>query len=215
MTATTELREYRILAVDESGNWEEALQEACGKIFTLFVYDPSDVIMCDGEETYWMLPFEAAALYQPSDWESAYDSLQAVIDLLVTSDQGVGGPLRVTLELDLDAVGGSVPATFFEGFESGMGIFGIHNMDSFVPADGTVVEGIPGLGGNGGSLANSDGYRCSYADPDYVNAFTYEDPDCFMGQDAAHADETWWEIISERAFEGIGSVHYGIYQDDM
>ncbi|MEE8410972.1 MAG: hypothetical protein V3S47_00615 [Acidobacteriota bacterium] len=120
----------------------------------------------------------------------------------------------VALPLDLDAFGGGTPTEVIEGFEGGFGIFGIDNMDSAVVADGTTVLGIPGSGGHGGTLVNSDGYRCSFADPDYVNAFTYQDEDCFMGIDTGHADDVWWEVITERAFAGTQSLAYASRIDD-
>ena len=127
----------------------------------------------------------------------------------------------VTLALDLDATGGGLPIEVIEGFEvtgpgqGDLGIFEIHNIDSLNPADGPggPVVGIAGLGGNGGSLANSDGYRCSYADPDHVWSFTWQDEDCFMGADGAHADKAWWNVHTERAFAGTQSLAYTEFID--
>jgi hypothetical protein len=119
---------------------------------------------------------------------------------------------KATIPLDLDATGGGTPTTITETFAGGFGIFSIDNIDSDTPgADpsgtGAVLTG-PGIGGHGGSLANSDGYRCSFADPDYINAFTYGDADCYMGVDVANADATWWQIVTERAAVGSQSLAY-------
>ncbi len=122
-----------------------------------------------------------------------------------------------TIPLDLDAIGGGGPAEIVEGFEGGFGIFGINNMDSATVGADPQATGavIPGSGGNGGSLTASDGFRCSFADPDYVNSFTFGDPDCFLGQNNDHANTTWWEIVTERAHLGTQALHWGIYQDDV
>ncbi|MCH7781353.1 MAG: hypothetical protein IH848_10940, partial [Acidobacteria bacterium] len=149
--------------------------------------------------------------------DSELQDFSAVMNVFITSDEvhTAFAPQVVVLALDLDAAGGGTPTEIVEGFEGGLGIFGIDNMDSAVVADGAVVLGIPGTGGHGGSLVNSDGYRCSFADPDYVNAFTYQDPDCFMGINAAHANDVWWEVITERAFAGNQSLAYASRIDDV
>ncbi len=132
----------------------------------------------------------------------SHDTLQAVIDLRVTADQFLVNEfaLHATLELDLDAVGSSVPTTFFEGFESGtVGAFGdAQNIDQDLD-----------------DLVAADGYRCQYADPDWPPNATFEDSDCFPGVNPAHADQFWWDIAGPgsidggRAFSGSRSLYYG------
>ena len=71
---------------------------------------------------------------------------------------------------------------------------GVH---SFVASTGDPNE-IAGLGGHGGTLTASDGYRCSFADPDDPNSFVYEDPDCYLGMVAGQANDVWWRITTDR-----------------
>ena len=119
--------------------------------------------------------------------------------------------LSANIDLDIDGVGGGIPIEFIEDFETGVnggfGQFGINNMDSFNASTGNPNE-IAGMGGHGGSLVNSDGYRCSFNDPDDPNAFTFEDPDCFLGMDTVHADSVWWHTTTDRAFDGTRSMAY-------
>ena len=119
--------------------------------------------------------------------------------------------LNVTIQLDIDGVGGGLPIEFVEDFETavngGFGKFGINNMDSFTVPTGDPNE-IAGTGGHGGSLANSDGYRCSFSDPDDPNAFTFEDSDCYLGMNQGHADSVWWHTTTDRAFDGTQSMAY-------
>lgn len=118
---------------------------------------------------------------------------------------------NVKIDLDIDGSGGGTPDEVIETFDtavnSGFGLFGIDNMDSFtVAAGGGGI--IAGSGGHGGSLANSDDYRCSFADPDDPNSFVFNDPQCFLGVDTTHADDVWWHITTDRAFDGTKSVAY-------
>jgi hypothetical protein len=121
---------------------------------------------------------------------------------------------NVTIDLDMDGSGGGTPFEWIEDFDTavngGFGKFGIHNMDStqVPPFGGSDPAEIAGLGGNGGSLANSEDYRCSFADPDDPNSFVFEDPDCYLGINAAHADSIWWEVTTDRAYDGTQSAAY-------
>jgi len=83
----------------------------------------------------------------------------------------------ITLNLDLDVMGGSGRTTFLETFESGtMGTFSNLNLDS---------------GPN--SLASADGYRCQYADPDWRGSNSYgQITDCYLGATQQQADATFW-----------------------
>ncbi|MCP3980277.1 MAG: S8 family serine peptidase [bacterium] len=115
-------------------------------------------------------------------------------------------PQNVTLDLDLNATGGSGPGTFVEGFEvaGGLGSFTTLNLDF------GALTGDP--------LANSDGKRCQYSDPDWVNSNSYGAiTDCFVGPTAAAADAYTWQvhrttdIDGGRAYTGTQSLYMGIF----
>ena len=146
----------------------------------------------------------------------------AALNLFISSDQfdTVFVDQVTTIPLDLDAFGGGVPTEIIEGFEGGFGIFGINNMDSASVVTGApppAPQGIIGTGGAGGSLANSDGYRCQFADPDWINGTPgiFGDPQCFAGLDLNHANDVWWQIITERSFDGTQSLYYGSRVNDI
>ncbi len=115
-------------------------------------------------------------------------------------------PQKVTLDLDENISGGGTPTTFFEDFEvsSGFGKFTTMTMDV-------------GKGNN----TLSDGYRCQYNNPDFINANSYGNTDCFVGINRAPVPETVFAFHLHdaanstsapdggRAFSGTRSVHSG------
>ncbi|MCP3981019.1 MAG: S8 family serine peptidase [bacterium] len=115
-------------------------------------------------------------------------------------------PQAIALSIDLDASGGGAPTTYLEGFEvaSGFGSFTTMNLDF------GMVTGDP--------LANSDGYRCQFSDPDWVNSNSYNAiTDCFVGPTEALADAYNWQVHQPtdidggRAFSGTRSLYMGIF----
>lgn len=129
-----------------------------------------------------------------------------------TAEHGMIGPQSpVTIDLDLDVTGGSGENTYVESFEEGLGTFSVMNLDA----------GIPGQN-NAEGLANGDGWRCSYNDPDWVNTATSANAalSCFPGLDLAHADAVYWQVDGAsnpdspdggRAFHGASSLYFGEY----
>jgi hypothetical protein len=137
-----------------------------------------------------------------------YEDLSLQLDLAATAAAPAEAPpvypWRMRLDLDLDAAGGSGPTTFLESFENGLGHFAVDNMDA-------------GLY----DLATSDGYRCQYHDPDWINSMTYGIPEfadeCYLNVSPLHADAIWWGLSGPgispengRGFTGFHSLFYGI-----
>ena len=132
------------------------------------------------------------------------DDFSATFDLLFSADQfdSLSVSRSVTLDLDLDAVGGSGPTIFFEGFESGtFGSFEGVNMDQSL-----------------GSLTASHGYRCQYSDPSWHAAQSYGViTDCFLTANQAHADAFYWQVHTPsaidggKAYSGNNSLYMGIF----
>jgi len=129
------------------------------------------------------------------------DDYDAEVTVAISADQlGVQTrPQTIALDLDLDSVQSSVPTTTFgEGFEVGFGIFTFQNLDS-----------------NLASNSASDGYRCQYNDPDFVNSNSYGDTECYLGFAAGQVPVNDWHVHTTsapdggRAFEGMRSLHYG------
>jgi hypothetical protein len=115
-------------------------------------------------------------------------------------------PPRIVLDLDLDVANGSGPASFLEQFEeSTLGKFEVDNIDA-----------------GKHSLAASDGYRCQYSDPDWVNGNPWNNPAadvCMLGNSVMHADATFWGLsgpvispLGGRGFTGFHSMFFGIDQ---
>jgi len=135
-----------------------------------------------------------------------FDSFGATFEVLFSSDQfdNTATPQVVTIDLDLDAIGGSGPTTLFEGFESGtFGAFTPMNLDA---------------GRN--TLEASDGYRCQYVDPDWRMSNNYgleTTSECYLGASPAHADAYYWQVHTPsaidggRAYSGSHSLYMGIF----
>jgi hypothetical protein len=102
------------------------------------------------------------------------------------------------LDVDLDVSGGAGPTTFVESFESvTLGAFVVENLDQ----------------GRHGSIA-SDGYRCQYNDPDWVDP---PSNNCYLGATAAAANGVFWGLsgssvspLDGRAFTGEYSLYFGV-----
>jgi len=109
----------------------------------------------------------------------------------------------ITLDLDLDISDGSGPTTFFEGFENGdFGTFTTMHLD----------EGLGGTATDGSDNVNSDGYRCQYADPDWMNSNVYNTLSgfqCYLGVTNA-PDAYYWQTTVDRAYSGTHSLYFGI-----
>jgi hypothetical protein len=106
-------------------------------------------------------------------------------------------PQSVAIDLDLDVVNPVAPtSTFVEGFEAGLLNFLHVNLDE-----------------DRASNAASDGYRCQYNDPDFVNSNSYGSTECYLGFGAGQSPVNDWHPHSQsdggRAFLGIRSLHYG------
>ena len=109
----------------------------------------------------------------------------------------------ITLDLDLNVSGGAGPMSFFESFEDTLGAFEIENID----------QGKT-------NLADSDGYRCQYHDPDWPNSNNYgheTGPECFLGNTPLQADKVHWGLsgpayspLGGRGFSGFHSLFFGI-----
>jgi hypothetical protein len=132
------------------------------------------------------------------------------IGFSVSIDSEPGGqpahPSRIVLDLDLDVTNGSGPSTFLEQFENlTLGSFEVDNIDA-----------------GKHSLEASDGHRCQYSDPDWVNSNPFGTPfadDCLLGNSPQHADATFWGLsgptfspLGGRGFTGFHSMFFGIDQ---
>jgi hypothetical protein len=132
-------------------------------------------------------------------------------------------PQFVTVDLDLDASGGTCdnpPCTYFEGWE---GLSNVNCLDQANPGDpstaGQACRGWQAINIDS-TLTNpvsADGYRCQYSDPDWVNSGAYAGAvtDCFLGTNQAQADKFYWQINTPndlnmgKAFSGSNSLYMG------
>jgi len=120
-------------------------------------------------------------------------------------------PQTITLELDLDAAGGSGPTMWHEGFEqaSGSGIGG--DFGTFEPDN--IDEFLH-------DLVAADGYRCQYHDPEWIQSNSYGDENCFPASSSVAAEAFYWNVNTPdspdggRSFSGNNSLYMGIYGPD-
>jgi hypothetical protein len=144
---------------------------------------------------------------------SGFTDLQdfsATFAITLAADEFVSttAPQRVTLDLDLNATGGSASTTTLtESFESnaGPGLFG-----NVMPFE------VQNIDQGRSNFAGSDGYRCQYSDPDWINSNSYGAiTDCFIGASVAQTDATWWQVHTPaaidggRAYAGSNSLYMG------
>jgi hypothetical protein len=120
-------------------------------------------------------------------------------------------PQRTILTLDLDAVGGTGATTFFEGFENGLGSFEPMALDEDLnPPDDD-------LGNLAAGVANSDGYRCQYNDPDWEQTWTSSNSsaaeNCFPNQ-VWTPDAFYFQTTADRAYSGTRALYWGVVLDE-
>ncbi len=127
-------------------------------------------------------------------------------DQLESSETGQ----QITLDLDLDAMGGAGPSIFFEGFENGLGVFTAMHLDEGLnPPDGELSDYPTGV-------LNADGHRCQYSDPDWEGSLSSGNTNaetCFPNPDGL-PDGYWFGVTQDRAFSGVSSMHWGIFLDE-
>lgn len=125
-----------------------------------------------------------------------YEEVNAVFDLNVTAGE-IGGlyqPLRIVIPLDLDRTGGgSAAPELFEDFESGSNKFTFSR------------------------VAQADGIRCQYNDPDNPDGFSYNRANCELDS-APYMDQDWHihgtsSPDSGRATSGDTSMHWGYHKN--
>jgi uncharacterized repeat protein (TIGR01451 family) len=118
-------------------------------------------------------------------------------------------PQEVFIPADLDITGGSGPTSFFEGFEAGFGSFTTMHLDEDLnPPDGD-------LGDFPAGVANADGTRCQYHDPEWAGSISFgtgEAENCFPHWDL-QPDQYFWDTSTDRAFSGTRSLYFGIFID--
>lgn len=105
------------------------------------------------------------------------------------------------VELDLDAAAPALAtSTFADGFEAGLANFTLQSLDT-------------GIASN----ALSDGKRCQYSDPDFVNSNSYGSDECFLGFVAGQPVANDWHLHGTampdggRAYRGSRSLHNGVH----
>jgi hypothetical protein len=133
-----------------------------------------------------------------------FDDLSAGFELTVTAQPADPQVYawRMRFDLDLDVTGGAGDTSYFESFEDGLGTFEGVNLDA-----GT------------GDLASSEGLRCQYHNPDWINSAVYgtgEVSKCYVAS-PLHADAFFWGLsgpetspLLGRGFSGLHSLFYGI-----
>ena len=93
------------------------------------------------------------------------------------------------------------PPSYTEGFENaGFGSFTTQSLDA-----------------GRESLAASNGFRCQYNDPDFVNSNSYGNTCCFLGAPSAAQNAYDWHVHDlaspdgGRAYLGNNSLHWGVH----
>jgi len=138
--------------------------------------------------------------------DTVYEDFSAALRLTLTASGSrllSLAPNPIVLQLDLDAAAAGTPGVFFEGFEDGtLGAMAPMNLDA-----------------GKFSAEASDGYRCQYADPDWIWSNTYRSTlDCWLGSTSeSHGEEFFWNIVDGqsltvqgRSFTGHHSVWMGV-----
>ena len=143
---------------------------------------------------------------------TTFEDLTAQFAITVSGDafDTLIQPIGLVMDLDLDITNpGAGPSTFTESFDGGtFGQFTTMNLD--------------GLGVSG-SNSNSDGYRCQYSDPDFINANAYGRIMCYLGNNRTNPliGDTIYEFHVHtpaqpdggRSFSGANSMHLGTHSN--
>lgn len=136
--------------------------------------------------------------------KTSADDYSALFRITSGADQAAAASRSLAVTLDLN-VSNSVDttSTYTEGFESGLGSFQFMNLD------------VDYLGGSMASNFLSNGHRCQYNDPDYVNSNSYGETECYLGFIAPQSPINAWHTHTTlspdggRAYVGSNSLHYG------
>lgn len=90
------------------------------------------------------------------------ETLDFTLAVTLSSNQsgGLGREFPMTLAFDVDASGGGTPTSFFEGFES-------------IVTPGIEIQNLDFGMHTGNPFLNSQGFRCQYNDPDWINSNSY------------------------------------------
>jgi hypothetical protein len=139
------------------------------------------------------------------------DVLQARLTITVRSNtfDALTRATDITLDLDLNAAGGSGTANLDEDFEAGFGHYTFEFLDA-----------------NKASLAASNGFRCQYSDPAALNNNgTSDRKTCFLGfASEPSTGVNDWHIHNTtaiggsskgRAYSGKQSLHLGVHSLDL
>ena len=129
------------------------------------------------------------------------DDYDAAFAIVISADQFDTSqtPQKIVVDMDLDSSGPTVATlTFIEGFEFGFGNFLLQNLDVGIASNSA-----------------SNGYRCQYNDPDFVNSNSYGDTECYLGFIGGQLTNNDWHVHTTsavdggRAYLGSRSLHYG------
>ena len=75
------MRQFTVVAMDESKDWEPVILSACGgTIYTLYVFDPQErTHCCEFTPSFWLEPFEVEPISLPDD-DEALEKLREELD---------------------------------------------------------------------------------------------------------------------------------------
>ena len=139
----------------------------------------------------------------PQCQKTVNDDYSAAFTITISVDQfdASQAAQRIVVDMDLDSSGpAAATSTFVEGFETGFGNFQLQNLDVGIASNSA-----------------SNGYRCQYNDPDFVNSNSYGDTECYLGFRAGQSPNNHWHSHSTanpdggRAYLGSRSLHYGVH----
>jgi hypothetical protein len=155
---------------------------------------------------------------------TANSPLSAAFNVAIscTEIDGLEFPQNFSMTLDLNLNdAGQIPVQWKEDFEAGGG-------NPANPLQGTAFAGLnidAGLSGNNNAegLLNSNGWRCQYSDPDWINSASYNNAQgevCYPTMNLAQANAVFWQVDGSliagspdggRAYRGQKSMYYGIF----
>ncbi len=173
--------------------------------------DIGDLAIDEVVTTTGAFTFHVADVDRTGSGLTDLDNFSAAFQVLFSANEfdGLAAPTGFTIDLDLDAVGGGGPTTFFDGFERDTDIRNANN-DPIWEQDN--------IDAGRNNFTGSDGYRCQYSDPDWVGSNSYGAiTDCFMGASPTQADDFFWQIHTPaaidggKAYTGTRSLYMGVF----